>query len=208
MQTSCPNCLKQLIIPDDKVSSGTALRVACPGCKEPFTVSPGDVASKQATAVTPPATTPAPLPEPDFFPPGARVALLALRDSNWNNSLGDLLKEQGYHVTTTDDQDQAVSKLQVNSYDMVILEDSEWGAGILGVIHAWPGTKRRQINVALIGEGAKSMHPGHSFRKGVDAYFHSQDHSQAPRLLHAAMEGFDATYQAWHAASKSLSKEH
>lgn len=208
MQTACPKCHKKLVIPDEKIPPNAPFKVACPNCKEPFTVSAHNEAPMQTTPETSNVSTSPPLPEPDFFPPGVRVALLALRDNNWNNCLVDLLKEQGYHVTTTNDHVQAISKLQVNSYDMVILEDSEWGANILRLIHAWTGTKRRQVNVTLIGENAFSLHPGHSFRKGVDAYFHNQDYPQAKKLLQAAMEGFDATYQAWHAASKSLGKEH
>jgi len=145
--------------------------------------------------------------EPDFFPPGAKTALLVLRDQTWIESLARLLKERGFHVVVLNDPSQAVAKLQVNSYDVILIEDSDWGREPLRLIHAWPGTKRRTVNVVLIGQAGESLHPGLSFRKGVDSYFHAQDHPLANDLLQASLDSFDAAYLSWNAAAKRVGKE-
>lgn len=208
MRTACPNCEKQLLIADEKIPPEASFRLICPECKQPFTVSlpkaGTGMGKASGTDSSPDIASP---PEPDFFPPGAKIALLVLRDQTWTKSLQGLLKDQGLHVTAMDDPKQALSKLKVNAYDLVILEDSAWSRPVLLQIHSWPGSKRRKTNVALLGVETKSLHPGDSFRKGVDFYFHSQDHAQARGLLRAAMEEFDAAYQAWHTAAKKQGKE-
>lgn len=145
--------------------------------------------------------------EPDFFPPGTKTALLVLRDQSWTESLTKLLKERRFHVTTLNDPNQAVAKLQINSYDVILLEDSDWGRESLQLIHTWPGTKRRKTNVIALGQADKSLHPGISFRKGVDSYFHIQDHHRGNELLQASLDSFDAEYLSWNAAAKKLGKE-
>lgn len=207
MRTVCPNCERQLIIADEKIPLGANLKLLCPECKKSFTVSPniGTGTDRDAETTSPPAIDSP--QEPDFFPPGAKIALLVLRDKAWADSLQGLLKDQSFYVTATDDPAQALSKLNVNEYDVVILEDHDRDQPLLRLIHAWPGTRRRKTNVVLIGEEAKSLHPGVSFRKGVDFYFHSQGHAQARALLQAAIEGFDAACQAWRTAAKNLGKE-
>lgn len=211
MRTVCPNCERQLIIADEKIPPGASFKLLCPECKKSFTMSPNTGTGREAET-TPPQAADLPqavdLPlEPDFFPPGVKIALLVLRDKAWTDSLQGLFKDQSFFVTATDDPTQALSKLKVNEYDVVILEDSDRDQPLLLLIHAWPGTRRRKTNVVLIGEETKSLHPGVSFRKGVDFYFHSQDHAQARGLLQAALEGFDTTCQAWRTAAKNLGKE-
>jgi PleD family two-component response regulator len=207
VRTACPNCEKQLIIPDEKIPQGASFKLVCPGCKQPFVVSPFSntaEAKKETPLPTPLATKPL---EPDFFPPGIKTALLVLRDQAWTESLARLLKERGFYVVTLNDSSQALAKLQVNAYDVILIEDGDWGQEPLQLIHAWPGTKRRKINVIALGQAGESLHPGISFRKGVDSYFHIQDHHRGHDLLQASLDSFAAAYLSWNAAAKKLGKE-
>lgn len=205
MRTACPNCEKQLIIPDEKIPRTASFKLVCPGCKQPFAVSPSSAADETGKGASLPPPSAAPV-EPDFFPPGVKIALLVLRDQTWTESLAKLLKERGFHVTTLNDPSQAAAKLQVNPYDIIFLEDEDWGREPLRLIHAWPGAKRRNVNVILVGQAGESLHPGISFRKGVDSYFHIQDNTRINDLLQASLDRYDTAYLSWNAAAKKLGK--
>ncbi len=206
MRTVCPNCERQLIIPDEKIPQAASFKLVCPGCKQSFTVSPSPTIAEAKKETLSPLPSPPPV-EPDFFAPGTKTALLVLRDQAWTESLERLLQERGYHVTALNDPSQAAAKLQVNVYDVTLIEDSDWGREPLRLLHAWPGTKRRNINVILIGQAGESLHPGLSFRKGVDSYFHVQDHTRSKELLQASLDSFAAAYLSWNAAAKKLGRE-
>jgi hypothetical protein len=194
-------------LPDEKIPPGTHFKVSCPGCTQPFTVTPSVKPDAGANPESTPKEMIEPMPDPDFFPPGARAALLLLRNSQWIDALRSTLQEDGFHLTVLGDPALASSKMNVNAYDLAIVEHRQEFKSVLEQIHTWPGTKRRKCNVVLIGTEGKSLHPGLSFSKGVDCYFHEQDHARTQELLQAAMQGFDATYQAWHMAAKNLGKE-
>lgn len=204
MRITCPNCLKQLSIADEKVPAGSTFKALCPGCKESFTVD------------APVSTNPQPLPgptaqtspvEPDIFPPGAKVAALALHDAQWSEVLRDSFRDLGYHISLLEDAETALGKLRVNAYDMIVIQEGGPFHVLTEKISSWPGTKRRKTNLVLIGEDGKSLHPGLAFKKGADSYFHRTDHARAMDLVSAAAQTFDATYRAWHTAMQKLGKE-
>lgn len=204
MRTACPNCNKQLIIREDKIPPGVSFKLVCPECRHLFTVSPQQQHDGwKDTGAEPPAEP----PEPDIFPSGAKIALLLLRDKTWSESLSGLLKERDFHVTALEDPAQAISKLHVNAYDVVVVQDGDWSAEVRDRINSWPGTKRRRTNLVLIGDEAKSLHPDISFRKGVDTYLAAQDHARAGELLKSAMEGYTVSCLAWKTATSKLGKE-
>jgi len=207
VRITCPSCQKKLAIPDEKIPPGAQFKATCPECNHLFTVFARSMPDQDDQPKATTAATMASIPEPDVFPPGTRTALLVMRDQAWIDPLTASLRDQNYQVAILDDPALSLAKLTINAYDLAVFEDSDEYRTLMGQIHSWPGTKRRKINVVLIGDEGKSLHPGLSFTRGVDCYLHQKDHARAHQLLQAAMEGFDAAYQAWHTAAKSLGKE-
>lgn len=205
MRITCPNCQKQLSVADEKIPAGSSFKATCPGCNKPFTV--GASADAKPRPPKPAAPTSPPSVEPDIFPPGAKVAALALQDAQWSEALRDSFENQGYHVCLLEDVREAMGKLRVNAYDVVVIQDTERFRPLAEQIHAWPGARRRKTNLVLIGEEGASLHSGLAFMKAADSYFHRADHVRATDLVSAALLAFDATYRTWRTAMQALGKE-
>ncbi len=202
MRITCPNCQKQLSIADEKIPAGSVFKAVCPGCKESFTVD-----APVSVKPQPRPTAQASPVEPDIFPPGAKVVALALHDAPWSETLRNSFQDLGYHISLLEDAETALGKLEVNAYDMIIIQEGGPFHALIELIHSWPGAKRRKTNLVLIGEDGESLHPGLAFKKGADSYFHRTDHARAMDLVSAAVQTFDATYRAWHTAMQKLGKE-
>lgn len=142
--------------------------------------------------------------EPDFFPPGARIAYVFVQDAAWNTALEDVLRQLDYHLVFPDNARIALQKIDMAAYDLIILDDHSQATPVLGAINAWPGTKRSRSNLILISPQAKSLHPGASFQFGVNSHFHSDDHHNAQELIQTAIAGYEETYKPWRMAKQAL----
>lgn len=132
--------------------------------------------------------------EPEVFPPGAKVAFLSLADESWRGAAGEYLKGVGFFLSEAASPGEAVAKLRLNHYDLVVAQQDEQGRAILAEIAAWNGLKRREVNVVLVGPGADSLDPKPAFQHGVNAWLSAGDADRAADLLRQALEGYDLYY--------------
>lgn len=134
--------------------------------------------------------------EPDFFPPGARVAFLYLPTPGWKEAAQRFFESQGFAIATAASAEEAVAKLRLNSYEVLLLEDSPDGAKVLTELATLPGTVRQAMNVLLTGSEGGSLDPRTAFLKSVNAYLAAGDHSKAAQLLPQAMATYQEHYQS------------
>lgn len=212
MRLNCPHCDRQLSVADENVPSGHRFKLGCPHCNNSFTVDPdsisrpaSDSASDSASGTHsvpfahPTASTPE---ETDFYPPGAKIAFLFVRNPEWNAALVSSLDEQGYHLAVAGDPAEALRKVDAAAYALMFIDHDPHGGEVLQRIHAWPGIRRRGVNVALIGDEAKSLHPDASFRNGVNWYLHHSDIADVARLVRTVIDGYEETYKMWRLAAE------
>ncbi len=208
MRLTCPHCDRQLNVSDEKIPAGQRFKLTCPQCRQPFTVDP-DSASGAAPAASPvPPASPPPTAgdDTDFYPPGAKIAFVFVRDPEWNAALVSNLGGQGYHLAAPDDPAEALRKIDAAAYELVFIEHAPQGDEVLRRVHGWPGIQRRGVNVVLVGDEAKSLHPDASFRNGVNWYLHRGDVGEAPRLVRTVIDGYEETYKMWRLAAEEAGR--
>ncbi|WP_045222951.1 zinc-ribbon domain-containing protein [Desulfonatronum thioautotrophicum] len=207
MRLTCPHCQSPLNLPDDKVPEGRRFKLACPKCTEPFIVDPENMTTK--TEVSPPEPdSPVQTGELEFYPPGAKVAFLFVRDPDWVAGLMHCLKQREYHVALAGNQAEALRRIDAVAYQLIFIEQTPEAFDVLRRVHAWAGIQRRSVNVILIGHEFKSLHPQAAFRHGVNGYFHHADRQNTPMLVQSAIAGYDEFYKVWRLAAQTLSKVH
>jgi predicted Zn finger-like uncharacterized protein len=222
MRIECSGCGQAMNVPDERLPAAPKFVVRCPKCQQAITVerpefaaqvaNGGDVpghahgseAAPQPSASEPPKAQPASPPplavdvptglEPEVFPPGAKVAFLSLSDESWRAGAGESLKGAGFFLSEAGSPGEAVAKLRLNHYDLVVAAQDEQGRAILAEIAAWNGLRRREVNVVLVGAGADSLDPKPAFQHGVNTWLSAADAQKAADLLRQALEAYDLYY--------------
>jgi hypothetical protein len=133
--------------------------------------------------------------EPEIFPPGSKVVFFFLTDSDWSQEARAFFQEQGYHVSTATDSGEAAAKLRLNAYNVLLIEDSEEGRLLLREVANWSGVRRRECNVALLGEGSPSLDPQSAFRWGVNSWLKRADAGRCSELLGEVLKGYELHYE-------------
>ncbi|MDY7000846.1 MAG: zinc-ribbon domain-containing protein [Thermodesulfobacteriota bacterium] len=212
MRLSCPNCQKELNIPDDKLPDVNRFVLTCPSCRDKMTVDrDGDKVSaspvgRPIPAPEAPPEAPAepqlPVVEPEVFPPGSKVVFLSLHDPAWKGAVESFFKDKGYNLSSSDDVLEAVAKLRLNHYDVFVTEDSDACAPLMSEVNSWPGFRRRDLNCILVGEESASLQPQAAFEKGVNFYLNKSDASRAGELFADVCRGFDLYYRMFALAAE------
>ncbi len=207
VKAQCSGCGKQFALPLEKIPDKPRFRFTCPSCGVKVQVdrsAEGFAAgSQEADAPQPEAKGESYDIEPDLFPPGAEVAFVYVRDRSWAEKIEEVLQlESGYLLSRAERAAQALQKLRLNSYQMILIQDGPEAEELLQEIGSWPGYLRREINCILIGDRAKSFDPGEAFVRGVNCYLSIQDRESISDLLEQAQQSFDQYLEPWRKAKQ------
>ena len=205
MLFKCSNCQKELNIPDDKLPSTPRFKVKCPHCQERVVLdrnAPQDQGIQLEMAPDlrheqefEEEQVKTPHVEPEIFPPGARIVFVALNSKRWIEESANFFQEMGYHESRARDVQEAVMKLRLNDYHVLLVEDTPQFASIIREIGLWPGIKRRKLNVVCIGEHAQSLDPRISFKMGINTYINVHETERGHDLFAMALKGYDEYYR-------------
>lgn len=200
MLVACPSCEKQFKLRDDKLPDAGVFRITCPSCS-------GEIVVRRDTPDTdeppvPKAENPLSL-EPEVFPVGVRVAFVFVGHGASGEKLKDALRAKGYVLSEARGPAEAVEKVRMNRYHLVCIEDDPSGRAVLSVVNSWPGIRRREVNVVMLGERAKSLDPGISFYRGVNAWLHPGERELFGDLLEQLEENFGQYKAPWDAVAES-----
>ncbi|WP_461209370.1 hypothetical protein [Desulfocurvus sp. DL9XJH121] len=215
MQFKSPYNGKEFSIPDEKLPDAPRFAMKCPftGKKMVFERGEQGFSVTAAETVAPgPAPRPAPpepvkpalnLPqvEPEVFAPGSKVAFLFLADGAWAEGARSFFAGKGYEVSGASDELEAIAKLRLGEYHVLVAQDGEGAANLLDEVAGWPGGKRRSVNFLLVGGDAPSNDQQAAFVKGVNAYLALADGPRAGDLLEGALRGYDLYYQLMNMAA-------
>lgn len=213
MQFTSPYSNKEFTIPDEKLPSADRFSMKCPftGKKilflrigDKIKITAGEAAREAASEEPAKPALKLPQVEPDVYPPGAKVAFLYLKDGAWAPAAESFFKGKEYHVSTAGDELEAVAKLRLNDYDVLVAEDGDASALLQEEIASWPGVKRQHTNFMLVGDAGISNDPKAAFSKGANAYLAQSDGAKASDLLEGALTGYEHYYQMLSIARKQL----
>jgi predicted Zn finger-like uncharacterized protein len=190
MDIRCASCGRDLRIPEDKLPAAPRFKVRCPQCSAEIAV---DRAAPRPDIVPAQARQDRELPalEPEYFPPGARTVFLFLGAGPWLEAARAFFRDAGYCESTAASPGEAIQKLRLNSYDVLLIADTEENVAVLSDIAGWPGRRRREVNLGLVGAKAPSLDRRASFLCGVNAYLNASDAPRAAELLEGALRDYE-----------------
>jgi len=213
-----PYAGKEFTLPDEKLPAAARFAMKCPftGRRMILERRPGggyEVSAAEGPAGADPRPpvpggAPAPAPalpqvEPDNHPPGTPVAFLFL-DGGWNPAAREFFTARGYGVSDAADELEAVARLRLNNYDVVLTGAGPGSARLREEIASWPGARRRAVNLVLVGDQGPSNDPRLAFALGANVFLAQADEAQAGDLLEGALTGYTLRYQLMAAARKQV----
>lgn len=206
MRFICTHCEKELNIPDDRLPPAQKFKVKCPHCAEPLLLDKKNPMAARIEQKPPPRSEAAQKPEqqevptisemdPEIFPPGSRIVFMLLHSEEWREAASNFFQEMGYHESTAKDTNEALLKLRMNDYHVVMLEETGETNSLIEEMGRWPGQRRRMYNLVLLGSAAQSLDPHFAFRKGVNCYLNVNDSDRGHDLLGFALRGYEEFYR-------------
>lgn len=221
MIVKSPYVNKEFNLPDEKLPDAARFAMKCPFTGKRivfekqeeggYAVSAGESMGSQEAAPAAPPEQAAPakselkLPqvEPDIHPPGTKVAFLYL-DGGWLSAATAFFEGKGYAVSTATDELEAIAKLRLNNYDVLLAEDTQKCGQLCEEIASWQGGKRRGVNYVLIGGQGRSNDPQAAFVNGANTYLAVADEARAGDLLEGALTGYEMYYQLLETAKHNV----
>ena len=178
------------MLPDDRIPETRKFKLNCPKCREPIII---DKENEDERIVA-----------PEHFPHDATVALLFVKNRDLAARISVFLKSRGIFVSETALVHEALDKVRINYYNIVILEDSEHAKSILAVVKKWNGLRRRDVNIILVETDCKSLHSNEAFLRGVNAVIGAKDSERIENILDLAMGEFKSYSEPWAVAAQRL----
>jgi len=215
MQVECPNCAKEINIPDNKVPQGQAFNLACPSCKTKMRVDQHlkPPASDPATSVD--ATSMVVDEEFDdddeieIYDEHDQIALILDRknDDQWTTALTEL----EYKLQRAKSPEHAVHKLRFNRYHVVAIHE-KFGDTTLETsplyeyIRDMPMDTRRKTFVALVGENFKTLDNMEALAYSVNLVINQKDFDQLETILKKSIGDNDNFYKVYRETMTALGK--
>lgn len=200
MEIQCSNCNKKFKIPDEKIPNVSKFRVKCPGCGYKIQVERKLHTESKESSIDQALNLPS--VEPEMHPPGSKVAFVFLEEKEFFDKLEKTLKESGYLVSSASSTQEAVAKINLNRYNMIIISDSPETKMIFKEIELWPGNLRRYINVIALGTSAKTFDPNREFILGVNSYISINDFENIDDLIQDAIKRHEDFLIPWNFVKK------
>ncbi len=190
MEISCTSCNSTFVIPDDRIPETRKFKLNCPKCREPILVDQ-DAMEEKVVA-------------PEHFPHDAVVAFVFVKNHDLAGRIGQFLKGRGIFVSEARYIHEAVDKVRINYYNILIVEESEESKSILAIVRKWNGLRRREVNIVLVGAKCQSMHPNEAFLRGVNTVIGAADGERIENFLDLALGEYNNYIEPWTEAGRKL----
>lgn len=192
MDIRCTHCNGSFVLPDDRVPEAKKFKLNCPKCREPIIVDQ-DAHKEKLVA-------------PEYFPHDATVVFQFVRNAALSQRLNLFFKSRGIFVSESSGINQALDKVRINYYNILVLEDSDFSKSILDVVKKWNGMRRREVNIVIVDANCESLHPSEAFMRGVNSVIGSTDNDKIEHMMDLVLGDYDSYIELWKFASEKLQK--
>lgn len=190
MEISCSHCKAAFVLPDDRVPEVSKFKLNCPKCREPIIVDKG---SKFDAVVA-----------PENFPHDATVAFIFISNKLLAEKIKLYLRSKKIYISEAADLAEALDKVRINYYDIIVLEESELLKPVMDVVKKWNGIRRREVNVIIVQASCKSMQEQEAFLRGVNSVISRDDIEYLENFLAQAIDNYTYSLEPWKVAEKKL----
>ena len=215
MEITCDSCQSKLKIADEKIPLDRTATFACPKCKGKITIKP-DSAKAATPAVEESADPGADLGfDEESFDTGdnaadarpfqfieeeGKIALVCEADPVIRKSATDILTLMEYHVSTVQDNREALKNMRYQNYDVVVVNerfgtDDPDANGILIYLERLQMHVRRNMFVAMISDRFRTMDHMMAFNKSVNMIINKKNAGELDKILSKGISDYDMFYR-------------
>lgn len=191
MEISCSHCKTNFILPDDRIPEAKKFKLNCPKCREPIVVDLSEPVSETMVMI-------------ETFPHDATVAFLFVTNTLLSQRIKNVLKKNGIYVSESFDITEAVEKVRVNYYNILILEDSTASLPVHAIFKKWNGLRRREANIIIVGASCQSMHSHEAFMRGVNSVISKADNDEIEKFIELSLGDYKKYIEPWDLAAQRL----
>ncbi len=210
MDINCESCGTTLKIPDEKLPPNQTVSITCPKCKGKIKIDTreldrGIVSKKKEEAEE--ETRPL-----DLFEEGTRLALVLDGDDGHVMEINSALEELSYKSLSPSSIQEAMDKLRLHHFDLIILSDGFDGqdlenSPITHYIYHLSISIRRKTFLALLSDKFKTMDNMMAFVKSANLVVNADDISNLALILKKAISDNEKFYKVYMDTLKETGKE-
>jgi predicted Zn finger-like uncharacterized protein len=220
MDITCSSCGTVLHVPDEKLPANQVATITCPKCKGKIKI---DTRELNLTAAASKKAEPArnekrwaereddtsPL---EFFEEGVKLSLVLDTDELHLSEIGPALEELGYKVVQPMSLPEAMSKIRLHPFDLVILSDGFDQMGlegnpIINYLNRLSMSVRRKIYVVLISTKFKTMDNMMAFTMSANLVINPEDLANMRLILKKGTSENEKFYKVFMDTLKETGKE-
>ena len=218
MDITCDSCGTTLKIPDEKFPPNKVVSITCPKCKGKiriYTRKPDkDIVSEKKEAVEEPGideyeedTSPLAL-----FEEGTRLALVLDGDDGHVKEINSVLEELSYKSIVSPSIQEAMGKLRLHHFDLIILSDGFDGqdlenSPITHYLNHLSISIRRKTFLTLLSDKFKTMDNMMAFGKSANIVINPADISNLALILKKAISDNEKFYKVYMDVLKEVGKD-
>lgn len=216
MDVTCKSCGAALKIPDEKLPPDQAVNITCPRCKGKIRIDTGShkgLISKKKKEIEDAEfkygedTSPLGL-----FEEGTRLALVLDGDEANVMEINSALEELAHKPIVPTSISEAMSKLRLYHFDLIILSDGFDGQDletnqITHYINHLSMSLRRKIFLVLLSDKFETMDNMLAFTKSANLVVNPDDLSSLPSILRKALSDNQKFYKAFMDTLKEVGKD-
>jgi len=214
MEIICEKCNARLNIPDEKIPSGQQATVSCPKCQNKLMLNARGSRTKSATLAVE-GKAESHLKEPasnddnwdddaslDFFEEDAKLALVMGNGGQQVKKLGRTIEELGYRCVLAKNTRDAISKMRLHYFDLVVLSDGFDGidlaqSPILQHINNLSMSVRRRCFLALVADEFKTMDNMMAFAMSANMVINGGDLDRLTSIMQHAISDNEKFYKVF-----------
>jgi len=219
MDITCSLCATTLHIPDEKLPTNQVVNITCPKCKGRIRVDTRDLDLKPAEPTKEDEAKQeffseyeddaSPL---ELFEEGVKLALVLDTDDLRLSQITPALEELNYKVIQPLNLQEAMSKIRLHSFDIIILSDAFDGKGfegnpIINYLNHLSMSVRRGIYLVLISTSFKTMDNMMAFAMSANLVVNPEDLPNTRLILKKGTSDNEKFYKVFIDALKEAGKE-
>jgi hypothetical protein len=210
MDVICNSCGAQLKIPDEKLPPDQVASITCPKCKGKIKIDTRKSAKKIASDEIEETEQPSiPL---EFFEEGTKLALVLKGDEMQVDTINRVLEALSYKPIQAPSIREAIGKLRLYRFDLIILSDAFDGqpiesSPVMNYLNHLSMSVRRKIFLMLLSERFKTIDNLMAFTLSADLVVNPADLSKLNLILSKAIPDHEKFYKVFIDALKDTGKE-
>ena len=210
MDVTCDSCGVILKIPDEKVPPNQVVSITCPKCKGKIKVDTREPDRERDTSgIEEFEQDSSPL---ELFEEGTRLALVLNGDEGQAQTISSVLEELSYKPIVAPSTREAMGKLRLHHFDLIMLSDGFDGQNLEGspithYLNHLSMSVRRKIFFVLLSDTFKSTDNLMAFTLSANLVINPADLSNLRLILNKTIPDHEKFYKVFTDTLKEVGKE-